>query len=94
MVRARNPDFNVCELAKALAVSDRQLSRAFVTHLHQTPSSRLRAVRLALAAESIVTLGPSVLRDSALARSCGFPSARALRDAWNRASPPAMGSSD
>jgi transcriptional regulator GlxA family with amidase domain len=80
--RARSANFTVDALARHLSLSRRHLARAFATADGIPPRQRLRRARLAHADAALLAAGADGLRDEELAHLCGFPSARALRDAY------------
>lgn len=78
------PGFTVDKLADLLAVSRRHLTRV-MSESGRTPIATIRGMRVAAALGVLERLGPRALHDDAVARSCGFSSARTLRAAMTRA---------
>lgn len=77
--RAHDPDFSVEELARAVAVSERSLQRAFRS-IDSSPRSAIREIR---AREALRRLGARPDRTEAqrVARQTGFRTAEAMRSA-------------
>lgn len=76
---APGTDLSLPALAARAAVSERHLTRLFVTHLGQSPARFVRSVRTEAAAHLLVS---SRLPLPAVAARCGFGSADALRQAF------------
>lgn len=72
-------DLDVASLAARAAVSERHLTRLFVTHLGQTPARYVRTIRTEAAAHLLTS---SRLPLARIADRCGFTSAEALRRAF------------
>jgi transcriptional regulator GlxA family with amidase domain len=72
-------DLTTPTLARLAAVSERHLSRMFVTQLSETPAQHVRRVRTEAAAN---LLGSTSLPLSAVARRCGLGSTETLRQAF------------
>jgi transcriptional regulator GlxA family with amidase domain len=66
-------------LARFAGVSERHLSRLFLTHVEQTPAQYVRRVRTEAAAHLVVS---GDLPLAAVARQCGFGSTESLRQAF------------
>ncbi len=80
---AHAPDFTVGKLAELLAVSRRHLTRV-MSDAGRTPSATIREMRLAWALAAHENFGARALYDDAVARMCGFSSARMVRAAVAR----------
>jgi transcriptional regulator GlxA family with amidase domain len=72
-------DLTTPPLARLAAVSERQLSRMFLTQLGETPAQHVRRVRTEAAAN---LLASTSLPLSAVARRCGLGSTETLRQAF------------
>lgn len=72
-------DLGVSALAARAGVSERHLTRLFVSHLGQTPARYVRTVRTEAAAQLLVS---TRLPLSRVAARCGFSSAESLRQAF------------
>lgn len=72
-------DLSTPALARLAGVSERHLSRLFLTHLEQTPAQYVRRVRTEAAAHLLTS---SELPLAAVARQCGFGSTESLRQAF------------
>lgn len=72
-------DLGTGALARFAGVSERHLSRLFLTHVHETPAHYVRRVRTEAAAHLLVS---TVLPLAAVARQCGFGSTESLRQAF------------
>ncbi|MEV4627292.1 GlxA family transcriptional regulator [Micromonospora sp. NPDC049523] len=72
-------DLSTGALARFAGVSERHLSRLFLTHLGQTPAQYVRRVRTEAAAQLLVSTG---LPLTAVARRCGLGSTETLRQAF------------
>jgi transcriptional regulator GlxA family with amidase domain len=72
-------DLGTGTLARLVGVSERQLSRLFLTHLRQTPARYVRRVRTEAAEHLLVS---TELPLAAVARRCGFGSTESLRQAF------------
>ncbi len=72
-------DLSVTALARRAGVSERHLTRLFVTHLGQTPARYVRQVRTEAAAHLLTSTDLPVDR---IAARCGFSSAEGLRQAF------------
>ncbi|MGW4460794.1 GlxA family transcriptional regulator [Micromonospora sp. NPDC004704] len=72
-------DLSTGALARLAGVSERHLSRLFLTHLGQTPAQYVRRVRTEAAAQLLVSTG---LPLAAVARRCGLGSTETLRQAF------------
>lgn len=72
-------DLSTAGLARLAGVSQRHLSRLFLTHLRATPAQYVRRVRTEAAAH---LLAATTLPLPAVARRCGFGSAESLRQAF------------
>jgi transcriptional regulator GlxA family with amidase domain len=84
--RARNhivshlgEDLSTGTLARMAGVSERHLSRLFLTYVHESPAHYVRKARTEAAAHLLVTTG---LPLAAVARRCGFGSTESLRQAF------------
>jgi transcriptional regulator GlxA family with amidase domain len=66
-------------LARRAGVSERHLSRLFVTHVGETPAQYVRRVRTEAAAQLLVSTGLPLI---AVARQCGLGSTETLRQAF------------
>ncbi|TCC53812.1 helix-turn-helix domain-containing protein [Kribbella capetownensis] len=74
-----NSDLSTPALARLAGVSERHLSRMFLTHVEQTPAQYVRGVRTEAAAHLLVS---GELPLAAVARQCGFGSTESLRQAF------------
>lgn len=72
-------DLSTASLARLAGVSERQLSRLFLGHLHATPAQYVRRVRTEAAAHLLTS---TTLPLAAVARRCGFGSTESLRQAF------------
>ncbi|MEV0328350.1 DJ-1/PfpI family protein [Micromonospora echinospora] len=72
-------DLNAAALARLSGVSERHLSRLFLTYLDATPAQYVREVRTEAAAHLLTS---TTLPLSAVARRCGFGSTESLRQAF------------
>ncbi|MFI6828828.1 MULTISPECIES: GlxA family transcriptional regulator [unclassified Kribbella] len=72
-------DLSTPALARLAGVSERHLSRMFLTHVEQTPAQYVRGVRTEAAAHLLVS---GELPLAAVARQCGFGSTESLRQAF------------
>jgi len=72
-------DLRTGTLARVAGVSERQLSRLFLTYVHATPAQYVRRARTEAAAN---LLGSTALPLAAVARRCGFGSTESLRQAF------------
>ncbi|GLY25101.1 AraC family transcriptional regulator [Micromonospora sp. NBRC 101691] len=81
-------DLGAAALARLSGVSERHLSRLFLTYLDATPAQYVRQVRTEAAAHLLVSTTLPLL---AVARRCGFGSTESLRQAFlaRYAMPPA-----
>jgi len=84
--RARNhivshlgEDLSTGTLAHVAGVSERHLSRLFLTYVHESPAHYVRKARTEAAAHLLVSTG---LPLAAVARRCGFGSTESLRQAF------------
>jgi transcriptional regulator GlxA family with amidase domain len=74
-----NTDLSTPALARLVGVSERHLSRLFLTHVEQTPAQYVRGVRTEAAAHLVMS---TELPLGAVARQCGFGSTESLRQAF------------
>jgi transcriptional regulator GlxA family with amidase domain len=72
-------DLSTGTLARLAGVSERHLSRLFLTHVRETPAQYVRRVRTEAAAH---LLASTELPLAAVARRCGFGSTESLRQAF------------
>jgi transcriptional regulator GlxA family with amidase domain len=72
-------DLTTATLAKLAGVSERHLSRLFLTYTRQSPAQYVRRVRTEAAAQ-LLTSGTLTL--AAIARRCGFGTTESLRQAF------------
>jgi transcriptional regulator GlxA family with amidase domain len=72
-------DLSTGTLARLGGVSERHLSRLFLTYLHETPAQYVRRARTEAAGHLLVSTG---LPLAAVARRCGFGSTESLRQAF------------
>ncbi|MFC3505270.1 GlxA family transcriptional regulator [Micromonospora krabiensis] len=72
-------DLGAATLARLAGVSERHLSRLFLTHLRETPAQYVRRTRTEAAAHLLVS---TTLPLAAVARRCGFGSTESLRQAF------------
>jgi transcriptional regulator GlxA family with amidase domain len=72
-------DLSAGVLARLVGVSERHLSRLFLTHIRETPAQYVRRVRTEAAAHLLASTG---LPLAAVARRCGFGSTESLRQAF------------
>jgi transcriptional regulator GlxA family with amidase domain len=72
-------DLSTGTLARRAGVSERHLSRLFLTYVHQTPAQYVRQARTEAAAHLLVS---TALPLAAVARRCGFGSTESLRQAF------------
>lgn len=74
-----NSDLSTPALARLAGVSERHLSRLFLTHVQRTPAQYVREVRTEAAAHLVVV---AEIPLAAVARQCGFGSTESLRQAF------------
>lgn len=72
-------DLSIGTLARLAGVSERHLSRLFLTYVHETPAQFVRRARTEAAAH---LLRSTTLPVSAVARRCGFGTTESLRQAF------------
>jgi transcriptional regulator GlxA family with amidase domain len=72
-------DLSTRTLARRAGVSERHLSRLFLTHMRETPAQYVRRIRTEAAAHLLVSTG---LPLAAVARRCGFGSTESFRQAF------------
>jgi transcriptional regulator GlxA family with amidase domain len=72
-------DLSTGVLARVVGVSERHLSRLFLTHMRETPAQYVRRIRTEAAAHLLASTG---LPLAAVARRCGFGSTESLRQAF------------
>jgi transcriptional regulator GlxA family with amidase domain len=72
-------DLTTGTLAKSAGVSERHLTRLFLTHVGQTPGRFVRHARTEAAANLVATMS---LPMPSVAARCGFRSAESLRQAF------------
>ena len=72
-------DLTTPALARFAGVSERHLSRLFLTHVQSTPAQYVRGVRTEAAAQLLVSAEAPL---AAVARQCGFGSTESLRQAF------------
>jgi transcriptional regulator GlxA family with amidase domain len=72
-------DLSLGTLARLAGVSERHLSRLFLTYVHETPAQFVRRARTEAAAH---LLRSTTLPVSAVARRCGFGTTESLRQAF------------
>lgn len=72
-------DLSAGALARLAGVSERHLSRLFLTYVHETPAQYVRRARTEAAAHLLTSTG---LPLAAVARQCGFGSTESLRQAF------------
>ena len=72
-------DLGTGALARLAGVSERHLSRLFVTYMHETPAQYVRRARTEAAAHLLMS---TTLPLAAVARRCGFGTTESLRQAF------------
>jgi transcriptional regulator GlxA family with amidase domain len=72
-------DLSTATLARLAGVSERHLSRLFLSYLHETPAQYVRRARTEAAAHLLMS---TTLPLAAVARRCGFGSTESLRQAF------------
>lgn len=72
-------DLGTAALARLAGVSERHLSRLFLTYVHETPAQYVRRARAEAAAHLLTS---TTLPLAAVARRCGFGSTESLRQAF------------
>jgi transcriptional regulator GlxA family with amidase domain len=72
-------DLSTAALARRAGVSERHLSRLFLTYVGETPAQYVRRARTEAAAHLLVS---TVLPVAAIARRCGFGTTESLRQAF------------
>lgn len=72
-------DLGTAALARLAGVSERHLSRLFLTYVHETPAQYVRRARTEAAAHLLTS---TTLPLSAVARRCGFGSTESMRQAF------------
>lgn len=72
-------DLSTGSLARLAGVSERHLSRLFLTYVHETPAQYVRRARTEAAAHLLTS---TALPLAAVARRCGFGSTESLRQAF------------
>lgn len=74
-----NDDLSTAALARLAGLSERHLSRLFLTYLHETPAQYVRRARTEAAAHLLTS---TELPVAAVGRRCGFGTTESLRQAF------------